>query len=68
MIDFNSTFSVSDQPTTCPKCGARTEFYDDTSPISNEFVQIHTCLSPSCKFKFVVELDKELENQINEEE
>lgn len=68
MIDFNNTFSISDQPTMCPKCGARTEFYEDISPISNEVVQIHTCLSPSCKYRFVVEIDEELDNQVNEDE
>ena len=52
----------------CPKCGARTEFYEDISPISNEVVQIHTCLSPSCKYRFVVEIDEELDNQVNEDE
>ena len=67
VIDFNNTFLISDQPTTCPKCGARTDFYDDTSPVSNEVVQIHTCLSPTCKFEFVVEFDEELDNKVEEE-
>jgi hypothetical protein len=57
MIDFNNTFLISDQPTTCPKCGARTEFHTQTSPISNENVEVHKCLSKKCQFEFVIEFD-----------
>lgn len=57
MIDFNNTFLISDQPTTCPKCGARTNFFLQLSPVSNEEVQIHKCLSNNCQYEFVVEFE-----------
>lgn len=39
---------IGDQPMTCPKCGARTEWEDAT----NDFllVQFHTCLGCGNKF------------------
>lgn len=64
MIDFINTFLAGDQPTTCPKCGTRTDFYDEISPVSNKPIQLHTCLSVICKFRFVVEFDFELDNNI----
>ena len=57
MIDFYNTFLMNDQSTTCPKCGARTNFYTILSPVSNENVEIHKCLSDSCQFVFVVEVE-----------
>jgi glutaredoxin-related protein len=68
MIDFNNTFLMSEQPTTCPKCGARTEFFSQISPVSNENVEIHKCLSNTCQFEFIVEFDENFDNEIEEEE
>lgn len=47
-------FLSSDQPTTCPKCGNRTE-------IVNEFdaSQQHKCLSEVCNFQFILEIYNE---------
>lgn len=47
-------FLSSDQPTTCPKCGIRTE-------IINDFVisQYHKCLSEMCNFEFILEFEIE---------
>lgn len=47
-------FLSSDQPTTCPKCGNRTE-------IVNAFdaSQKHKCLSEDCSFQFVLEFENE---------
>lgn len=49
-------FLSSDQPTTCPKCGNRTD-------IINEFEvsQQHKCLSKECEFQFILEFDNEEE-------
>lgn len=45
------TFIVdSDQPTTCPKCGTRTDFKELTAT-----TQRHECLNPKCKFTFIGE-------------
>lgn len=38
-------YEITDQPMTCPKCGARTDFTELPSR-----VQVHTCLG--CGFKF----------------
>jgi len=47
-------FLSSDQPTTCPKCGNRTE-------IEYEFdvSQQHKCFSEDCSFQFILEFDNE---------
>lgn len=44
------TFYLSDQPTTCPHCGTRTDWTD----LSNG-VQRHTCLNTLCGFEFLAE-------------
>lgn len=61
MIDFSETYIFGDQPVTCPKCGARTDFFFQSAPIPNEKVQIHICLSNDCQFEFVVEINDENE-------
>jgi hypothetical protein len=48
------TFLIGDQPTTCPKCGARTELKLQL-PNSPNKTQFHKCLSVSCKYFFSVE-------------
>lgn len=45
-------FLVSDQPTTCPICGARTEIL-----YGFKKSQIHLCLDRRCRYKFLVEDD-----------
>ncbi len=49
-------FLSSDQPTTCPKCGNRTEIISDS-----ETSQQHRCLSETCSFEFILEFDNENE-------
>jgi hypothetical protein len=50
-------FLSSDQPTTCPKCGNRTEIFKEFEL----FQQQHKCLSEECNFQFIVEFDNEYE-------
>jgi hypothetical protein len=47
-------FIGSDQPTTCPTCGNRTE-------IVNDFIlsQQHKCFSTDCNFQFMLEFENE---------
>ncbi|WP_433765160.1 hypothetical protein [Flavobacterium ginsenosidimutans] len=45
-------FLSSDQPTTCPKCGNRTEMLKES-----ELSQQHKCLSIECNFQFILEFD-----------
>jgi hypothetical protein len=47
-------FGHDDQPTTCPECGARTDFQE--LPIKNEVI-LHECLNEDCKMRFLTELD-----------
>lgn len=47
-------FLSSDQPTTCPKCGNRTEIVSDFNAS-----QQHRCLSEECNFQFILEFDNE---------
>lgn len=50
--DYDSSFQRTDQPTTCPHCGARTEIIFDLSHIPSR-LQIHVCLSQYCLYEFV---------------
>lgn len=47
----------NDQPTTCPKCGARTDFKEIIR--KNQEIQIHICLNPECQYKFIGEFEEE---------
>lgn len=48
-------YILNDQPTTCGKCGARTEFLE-----INADLQKHECLNLSCRYQFITEQDKSL--------
>lgn len=54
MIDYNEVYSYSDQPTTCFKCGSRTEITMDLIE-TPEKTQHHKCLSAGCNFEFVMQ-------------
>ncbi|WP_139229097.1 ogr/Delta-like zinc finger family protein [Algoriphagus aquimarinus] len=54
---FTHQFLSSDQPTTCPQCGLRTEIITDLSHSSQ--TQIHQCPDATCGFEFVVTDDIE---------
>lgn len=59
-MDYSEVFIFNDQPTTCPKCGNRTEI---TLELTNtvEKTQYHKCFSSDCSFNFVVEEDTEIQ-------
>lgn len=48
-------FIGNDQPTTCPKCGNRTEIIDEL-----ENIQHHKCYSKECNYEFILEFDENL--------
>lgn len=54
MFDPSSIILLSDQPTTCPKCGARTDFENDPNNVKRQF---HQCLNLKCSFQFIAEDD-----------
>jgi hypothetical protein len=56
MPDFKLVYLYSDQPTTCPTCGARTEILLDLSH-TRVMTQIHGCLEANCKLIFVMQTD-----------
>ncbi len=55
---MNIHFLDLEQPTTCPKCGARTQFED----LYHQLIpsQKHYCLNKFCKYEFIGEFDTEL--------
>lgn len=54
MINIISIFSFSDQPTTCPQCGLRTEIVVDNFDTPAK-TQEHRCPSADCGFEFIIE-------------
>jgi hypothetical protein len=56
MTDDIEVYTFTDQPATCPKCGARTAIIheDFESPLHT---QHHRCLSANCCFEFVMQMD-----------
>ena len=59
MLDYSEIYLISDQPTTCPKCGSRTDINLDLYK-TPEQTQHHKCLSPICGFEFVMQKDDEI--------
>ena len=47
------TFIMNDQPTTCPKCGARSEIMNEVE-LEARIIQEHECMSKYCEFQFLV--------------
>jgi hypothetical protein len=50
-------FLMSDQPTTCPICGARTEVIFET--FRKIAIQLHACMDKNCRFIFLEEDDND---------
>jgi len=48
IVDELECYILSDQPTTCGMCGARTDF-----DVESDGTQIHQCLNPGCKYQFI---------------
>ena len=46
-------YILSEQPTACGLCGARTDFDN-----INGKKQLHVCLNPDCGYKFITEEDE----------
>ena len=51
--DHMDCYILSEQPTVCGICGARTDFdgIDDK-------IQLHQCINPDCGYKFITEEDE----------
>jgi transposase len=61
MIDFSKVYIYSDQPTTCPRCGLRSEIILDLSH-TKDITQIHKCPNKKCEFEFIMQYDEEFDN------
>lgn len=61
MIDLLDVIIFSEQPTTCMKCGVRTDIILDLSHTVNK-TQIHKCPNGMCKFEFMIQFDEDFEN------
>lgn len=53
-LDFSQIYIYSEQPVSCPLCGARTNILLDL-PHTIKQTQIHKCLYINCRFEFVME-------------
>ena len=51
MSNFHQIYDLSDQPTTCPNCGNRTEILLELK-LMTKGIQIHRCLGKNCNFEF----------------
>jgi len=62
MYNLFEVYIYTDQPTTCPKCGSRTEIVLtlDQTP---EHTQYHKCSFESCNYEFIIEEDLDLSYQ-----
>lgn len=57
---FSELFVYSDQPTTCPYCGARSELIGDMQN-STDLMQVHKCMNIRCQIEFVMIYDKDFD-------
>ncbi len=51
------SYLASDQPTTCPICGVRSEMLLEAI-IDNILTQKHSCRNVNCDFQFLVEFER----------
>lgn len=57
-MKYLEVYIFNDQPTTCPKCGNRTEIiFESNNKIG--ITQLHKCMTITCNFIFVMEEDIE---------
>ena len=61
MVDYTEVYIYSDQPTTCPKCGTRSEFFLSLSRTTDK-TEAHLCSDVNCKYEFIMQYDEDFEN------
>ncbi len=66
-LDHNSIYLMTDQPTTCPKCGARTYTLSNLLH-TNARLLIEECLRPMCGYIFLVQDDDEYSQDYGDSE
>lgn len=60
MVNYFEVYIFSDQPTTCPKCGSRSDIVLDLSH-TNSKTEIHQCLLQNCNYEFIMQFDEDFE-------
>lgn len=65
-MEEDNHYFMTEQPVTCPQCGARTEFTETADPCSGcgAVLQSHTCLD--CGYKFFIHATDEVEESERE--
>ncbi len=61
MVNYFEVYIFSDQPTTCPKCGSRSDIILDLSH-TNSKTEIHFCLLKNCNYEFIMQFDEDFDN------
>lgn len=61
MVDFSEVYIFSDQPTTCPKCGTRSEMILNFAHTINK-TEVHLCPDNNCSYEFVMQYDEDFDN------
>lgn len=61
MLDYSKVYIYSDQPTTCPKCGARSEVILNLSHTTDK-TEVHLCPDTNCTYEFIMQYDEDFEN------
>lgn len=62
MINYSEVFIYSNQPTTCPLCGACTKIILDLSHTKYQ-TQIHKCHNKNCNFEFIIQFDDDFDEE-----
>jgi len=61
MLDYSKVYIYSDQPTTCPKCGARSEIILNLSHTTDN-TEVYLCPDPNCRYEFIMQYDEDFDN------
>lgn len=58
MVNYNEVYIYSDQPTTCPKCGTRSEIILDLA-YTEDKTEVHLCINKNCNYEFLMQEDED---------
>ena len=60
MSVFSEVYIYTDQPTTCPQCGTRSEIFLNLSHTRDK-TEVHLCPQKNCGYEFVMQCDDEMD-------
>jgi len=61
MINYFEVYIYSDQPTTCPKCRARSKIILNLAHTTNR-TEVHLCPETNCNYEFIMQYDEDFDN------